>query len=134
MKFRSFKDNCGIKTLDKFENRKILAWIINLFKSQSQLAQTRFLPHSGYFCMVTAETQCPRVAQQWGGMLKTEYLKLIDIFSLILPFIMFIAHLVLELEKTKRNKETALKRPKMLGKCRKKAKNLAWKIWNWLSK
>ena len=46
---------------------------------------------------------------------KTAYLKLIDmwlLFSLILPFIIFIAHMVWELEKTKMNKETALKRPK----------------------
>ena len=46
---------------------------------------------------------------------KTAYLKLIDmwlLFSLILPFIIFIFHMVWELEKTKRNKETGLKRPK----------------------
>ena len=58
-------------------------------------------------------------------MLKTEYLKLIDmwlLFSLILPFIMFIAHLVLELEKTKRNKETALKRPKNAWEMQKESK------------
>ena len=45
---------------------------------------------------------------------KTAYLKLIDmwlLFSLILPFIIFITHIVWELEKTKRNKEIALKRP-----------------------
>ena len=44
---------------------------------------------------------------------KTAYIKLIDmwlLFSLILPFIIFIAHMVWELEKTKRNKENAMKK------------------------
>ena len=45
---------------------------------------------------------------------KTAYLKLIDkwlLFSLILPFIIFITHIVWELEKTKRSRVIASKRP-----------------------
>ena len=45
---------------------------------------------------------------------KTAYLKLIDmwlLFSLILPFIIFITHIVWELEKTKIKKDIASKRP-----------------------
>ena len=45
---------------------------------------------------------------------KTAYLKLINmwlLFSLILPFIIFITHINWEMEKTKRKKEIASKRP-----------------------